>query len=61
MEPAAGSAAPSELDINFDSVTAGLLRGRAVRALAELVKYPSNRPADLLYVSRYVCAARGGS
>ena len=91
MEQAAGQQDPSELDVHFDSVVAGFLRGRVTPVLgagvnvggpeaggdwvghrppsggelaahlAKLFKYPSDRPADLLHVSQYVYAVRGGS
>jgi hypothetical protein len=81
----------SELDVHFDSVTAGLIRGRVTPVLgaganvggpeaagdwigrrppsgqelasylADLFKYPPDRPDDLLHVSQYVYAVRGGS
>jgi hypothetical protein len=81
----------SELDVHFDSVVAGLMRGRVTPVLgagvnvggpdaggdwvgrrppsgrelaahlAKLFKYPSDRPPDLLIVSQYVYAVRGGS
>jgi len=91
MEQAAGQQNASELDVHFDSVVAGLLRGRVTPVLgagvnvggseaggdwvgrrppsggelaahlAKLFKYPSDRPPDLLHVSQYVYAVRGGS
>jgi hypothetical protein len=91
MELAAGHHDASELDIHFDSVTAGVLRGRVTPVLgagvnvggaeaggewvgrrppsggelaahlAKVFKYPADRPADLLHVSQYVYAVRGGS
>lgn len=91
MEVAVGHGDASELDIHFDSVTAGFLRGRVTPVLgagvnvggaeapedwvghrppsgrelaahlARLFKYPPDRPADLLQVSQYVYAVRGGS
>jgi hypothetical protein len=90
MELAAGHDAASELDVHYDSVAAGLLRGRVspvlgagvnvasdstvdwvgrrppsgrelAAHLAKLFKYPSDRPPDLLQVSQYVYAVRGGS
>ncbi len=91
MEDAAGHQEASELDVHFDSVAAGFLRGRVTPVLgagvnvggpeaggdwvgrrppsggelaahlAKLFKYPSDRPADLLHVSQYVYAVRGGS
>ena len=91
MEQAAGQQDASELDVHFDSVVAGFLRGRVTPVLgagvnvggseaigdwvgrrppsggelaahlAKLFKYPPDRPADLLHVSQYVYAVRGGS
>lgn len=93
MSVAAGSQDASDLDIHFDSVTAGLLRGRVTPVLGAGVnvgaatasatedwlrrrppsgrelaaylaahfKYPPDQPPDLLHVSQYVYAVRGGS
>jgi hypothetical protein len=93
MEPAPGDDDQSQLDIHFDSVTAGFLRGRVTPVLGAGVnvgahatsaaeewlgrrppsgrelaaylaahfKYPADAPSDLLHVSQYVYAARGGS
>jgi hypothetical protein len=86
----AGDEAAPQLDVHFDSVVAGFIRGRVTPVLGAGVnvtggvgeawlgrrppsgrelaaylaahfKYPADRPTDLLHVSQYVYAVRGGS